>query len=151
MVKIDCDRRSPGNLPLTGKGGAQKVKPGQKGSFGQELLEKEEEACWLRMKEILDEIDRVADRLSANLNLQDLVKYKRLVQGFLKEATSRLYIINRESRFTRRGARSILVSVEKVDQEVQALIEQFAGRTREPLEILETLDKIRGMLVDMLA
>ena len=86
-----------------------------------------------------------------NLNLDDLISCKKLVQSFLKEATARAYLVNQERSFTRRGARSILVTVEKINHEVEEIVNGFATRRNDPVEILAALDKIRGLLVDLLA
>lgn len=151
MVKIDRNRKSLGDFSRIGKRDVNEVVPGQKSSFASDLLEKEDQMCQMRMKEILAEIDKLGSKLSSSLNVDDLMKYKKLVQSFLKEATSRAYAVNRESSFTRRGARSVLVSIKKINQEVEDLLAGFIRGKKESFEVLETIDKIRGMLVDLLA
>lgn len=151
MVKIDRNRKSTGDFARIGKRDVNEVAPGQKSSFASDLLEKEDQMCQMRMKEILAEIDKLGSKLSSSLNVDDLMKYKKLVQNFLKEATSRAYAVNRESSFTRRGARSVLVSIKRINQEVEDLLTEFIRGKKESFEVLETIDKIRGMLVDLLA
>ncbi len=151
MVKIDRNRKSPGDFSRIGRRDVNEVVPGQRSTFAGDLLEKEDQICQMRMKEILAEIDKLGAKLSSSLNVDDLMKYKKLVQNFLKEATSRAYAVNRESSFTRRGARSVLVSIKKINQEVEDLLAEFIRGKKESFEVLETIDKIRGMLVDMLA
>ncbi|MGE5543451.1 MAG: YaaR family protein [Bacillota bacterium] len=150
-MRIERNRKNHGNITLSEKKGVREVKPSLRGEFSRELSEKEDQHYSLRMQEILKKIDSVSDRLARNLNLNDLINYKQLVQSFLKEATARLYQVNQERSLTRRGARSILVSVEKINHEVETLVSEFATRKNDPVEILATLDKIRGLLVDLLA
>lgn len=150
-LRIDHNRKNPGNITLSDKKGIREVKPSFHGEFSRDLAEKEDQFYNLRMHEILKKIDSITERLARNLNLNDLIKYKQLVQSFLKEATARAYLVNQERSFTRRGARSILVSVEKINQEVEEIVSGFATRKNEPVEILAALDKIRGLLVDLLA
>lgn len=151
MVKIDRNRKNPPNVAPLPLDRARTVQGKSNSSFSDDLLEKEDRSCRERMEEILKEIDQLTSRLSGNLNLDDLMRYKRLVQKFLKEATERSYIVKRESSFTRRGARSVLVSVQRINQEIEDMMRDFLNKKKEPAEVLGTLDKIRGMLVDLLA
>jgi len=150
-LRIERNRKNPGNISLSEKKGIKEIQPSFRGEFSRDLVEKEDQYYSLRMQEILKKIDGISDRLARNLNLNDLITYKQLVQSFIKEATARAYAVNQERSFTRRGARSILVSVEKINREVEMLVTEFAARKNDPMEILATLDKIRGLLVDLLA
>lgn len=150
-LRIERNRKNTGDFTLTGTKAIRGVKPSFSGQFSQELMEKEDQLYRSRMQEILGEIDSVSDQLARNLNLNDLIKFKQLVQSFLKEATAQAYLINQERSFTRRGARSILVSIERVNLEVEEILSGFAARRSDPVEVLAALDKIRGLLVDLLA
>jgi uncharacterized protein YaaR (DUF327 family) len=150
-LRIDRHRKNTGNIAFSDKKDVRGVKPSMRGEFSRDLAEKEDQYYRSRMQEILKRIDTVSDRLARNLNLDDLISYKKLVQSFLKEATARAYLVNQERSFTRRGARSILVTVEKINHEVEEIVNGFATRRNDPVEILAALDKIRGLLVDLLA
>jgi uncharacterized protein YaaR (DUF327 family) len=149
MVKIERNRRNNGNLIKFDKP-VNEVASAHKSDFAQDLLEKERQSYHQRMQELLVDIDKCIKALADNLNLNDLMRYKKLVQSFLKEATACAYLVNKESSFTRRGARSILITVKMINQEVESLLREFANLKRDPMDVLETLDKIRGMLVDLL-
>ncbi|MGE5416987.1 MAG: YaaR family protein [Acidobacteriota bacterium] len=153
MVKIDRNRKNPGSMDISsfGKRDIRQMNPTEKAAFSQDLLEKENQLYQVRMKELLSKIDDITGKLANNLNLDDLIRYKKVVQQFLEEATARSYIISKERSFTRRGARSVLVSVKRINQEVEELMKEFLGKKKEPVDVLETLDKIRGMLVDLMA
>lgn len=151
MVKIDRNRKNPGDFSRIGKRDVNEVVPGQKSTFASDLIEKEDQLSQMRMKEILVEIDKLGSRLSSSMNLDDLMKYKKLVQNFLKEATARAYAVNRESSFSRRGARSVLVTIKNISKEIEEMLTEFARGKRDSFDVLETIDKIRGMLVDLLA
>ncbi|NLW43652.1 MAG: YaaR family protein [Syntrophomonadaceae bacterium] len=150
-MRIDHHRKSTRNIDFPDKKDVRGVKPSMRGDFSRDLAEKEDQYYRSRMQEILKRIDTISDRLARNLSLEDLISYKKLVQSFLKEATARAYLVNQERSFTRRGARSILVTVEKINHEVEELVNGFTTRRNDPMEILAALDKIRGLLVDLLA
>ena len=153
MLKIDR-RRSSGDLKrvgTTGSGvGVGRVEKSSGSEFSRDLVDKQSEAHQQRMQELLHQIDELSGRLAANLNLSDLMRYKGLVRDFIREATARAYLVQQEKGWVRRGGRSILVTVQSIDSQVEELLQEFTRRKATPIEVLQALDKIRGMLVDML-
>lgn len=121
------------------------------GNFEEELKDREEKAYIAHLQELLNEIDKTQERLARHLDLNDLMRYKRLVQEFLNEVVKRTHLIEKEASFTKRGARSLMVSVRRVNEELQVLLDIFYSRAQDPINILETLEKIRGMLLDLMA
>ncbi len=148
-MKIERERDKLNNFAAPGKAGLQGVKKGAASSFDQELAQRREADGQLRMQEILKEIDRLNEKLSRSLTVQDLMSYKKMVKRFLTDATARAYSVKQERGRNRRG-RSLLISITTIDTEVEELIEDFVRNRKEPVEVLATLDKIRGMLVDLM-
>jgi uncharacterized protein YaaR (DUF327 family) len=148
-MKIDRDKKelSLGALPRPTTRGVERA---QSSSFDQELAQRREAECQLKMQELLRELDRLGESLKRSLTIQDLVLYRKLVKQFLKEATSRAYSLKQEQSRSRRG-RTLLITIQTVDQEVEALVDDFIRKKKEPVEVLTALDKIRGMLVDLMA
>jgi len=149
-MKIDRERDKISNFSAPGKRGVQGVqKSTASSSFEQELAQRRDAESQYRMQEILKDIDRLNDKLNRSLNVNDLMLYKKKVKQFLQEATTRAYAVKQERGRNRRG-RSLLISVTTIDREVENLIEDFVREPREPVDVLATLDKIRGMLLDLM-
>lgn len=123
----------------------------QPGRFEADLVKKQGELSEIRMQEILKEIDQVAARLAQSLTIADLMLFRRLIKDFLREATSRAFRIRKERGSLRRQGRSLLITIEETDREIEELIEGLIRCQDQPVGVLETLDKIRGMLVDLMA
>lgn len=148
-MKIDRERRlnsyaAPGRMNLP------EIKRGAESLFEQELTQHRDDNMRLKMQELLEQMDGIQKRLSTNLNINDLMLYKKLVKNFLQEATNRAYALNQERGRNRRG-RTLLITIKTIDSEMEQLINDFMNHTQEPVDILQTLDKIRGMLVDLMA
>lgn len=148
-MKIDRDKKELSWSALP-RSTARGVERSQSSSFDQELAQRRETECQLKMQELLRELDRLGESLKRSLTIQELVLYRKLVKLFLKEASARAYSLKQEQSRSRRG-RTLLITIQTVDREVEALVEDFIRKKKEPLEVLATLDKIRGMLVDLLA
>lgn len=148
-MKIDRERKNINKYSTPGKTELQAVRRGAEALFDQELAYRQEEALQLQMQELLKEMDQVSDRLNKNININDLMLYKKLVKNFLKEASARAYAIKQERGRNRRG-RTLLITIDTVDREIEAMINDFIKKDNEPVDILKTLDKIRGMLIDLM-
>ena len=150
-MKIYRDKKEEVNRFTTRpKSEPREVMPVKQAIFEQELNYHKEKDIHLRMQEYLQELDKLTAKLQKTLTINDLMMYKKLVKGFLKEAISKAYLLNLEPGRSRRG-RAILLSVNLVDEEVEGVIQDFMQKKLEPIEVLSSLDKIRGMLVDLLA
>lgn len=148
-MKIDQDKKGLSNYTTLKKAEVTEVKRGAGSSFGQELNQKQEERRQYKMQELLAQIDKINDRLNRSLNINDLMTYKMLVKNFLKEASEEAFILEKQRGRSRRG-RSILLTIKTIDEGVEELIEDFLKNKTQPTEVLEQLDKIRGMLVDLM-
>ncbi|MDD4803041.1 MAG: YaaR family protein [Syntrophomonas sp.] len=148
-MKIERNKQELSKYPSLNKTDIAGVKKVTETAFEQELAYRQEAAMQFRIKEILGNIDKLSDNLKRNLNINDLMRYKKLVRDFLKEASSESYQLSKRRGRNRRG-RTLLITVNTVDAEVEKLINDFRTNKREPMEILESLDKIRGMLIDLL-
>jgi len=147
-MKIERDKSDLRNYNPSGKPVNQVMRKTGESPFDQEMAGRREAETQFRMQELLKEIDQLNDRLNKNMTVNDLMLYKRLVKQFLQEAGARAYMIKQQRARNRRG-RSILVSIQTVDREIEALVNDFIDKKKEPFELLIALDKIRGMLVDM--
>lgn len=148
-MKIERSKKEVGNYATLGKTEMPEVKRVAETAFEQELAYRQEAAMQFRMQEILGQIEHINESLSKNININDLMRYKKLVRDFLKEATSEAYQLSKKRGRNRRG-RTLLMTVNTIDAEVEKLINDFREKKTEPMEILEALDKIRGMLVDLM-
>ena len=148
-MKIDRDKRgfpnaalpiNRGNIPVQRKAPAQ---------FEQELGYQQTSNGKIRMQELLKEIDRVNNLLKQRMNLNNLMQFKKVVRDFLNEATHQAYQVQKDKTRNRRG-RAMLITIQTINQEMEQLIEGFVTEQPDPVEVLTSLDKIRGMLVDLM-
>ncbi|HOB11854.1 MAG TPA: YaaR family protein [Syntrophomonadaceae bacterium] len=148
-MKINRDKKEWTKFTTVSSKASREVQRRPGASFEQELSQHHQSQGRLKMQEIMQQLDQVSDRLKRSLNISDLMLYKRLVKDFLQEAASQAYLLKQEHGRSRRG-RALLVTIQTVDKEIEQMLDDFTRRTPEPLEVLETLDKIRGMLIDLM-
>jgi hypothetical protein len=148
-MKIQRDKKDLRNFGSLAKTSNRELRRSSESTFEQDLAKRQEIEYQARMKELLQEIDKLGERLSRSLTLNDLMIYKKMVKRFLLEAISQAYLLQQERGRSRRG-RTMLLSIKTIDLEIEQIIDDFIRKKKEPVEVLSTLDKIRGMLVDLM-
>jgi uncharacterized protein YaaR (DUF327 family) len=147
-MKIDREPRGTEYLLPVSKAGLP-VRRKAETQFDQELRYQQAQTGKMRMQELLGEIDRVNTVIARKLNLDNLMRFKKLVREFLGEATAQAYKIQKDKTKHRRG-RAMLITIQTVNEELEQLLTAFMDDQPEPVDVLASLDKIRGMLVDLM-
>lgn len=148
-MKIERDKKDLRNFGSLAKTNKREVIKASESTFEQDLAQRQEIEYQARMKEILQELDKLGEKLNRSLNLNDLMLYKKMVKKFLQEAISQAYLLQQERGRNRRG-RTMLLSIKTIDLEIEQLLDDFIKKKKEAVDVLITLDKIRGMLVDLM-
>ncbi|ADL11595.1 YaaR family protein [Acetohalobium arabaticum] len=102
-----------------------------------------------RLDELLGQIDKQGERLSQKRTFKELVRYKKMVQQFVKEAVEKMYRVKEEFSTYGSGNHKVYNLVVKVDESLEELTELVLDKQSTQLEILDRLDEVRGMLVDI--
>lgn len=102
-----------------------------------------------RLDLLLKQIDKQAERLSKNIDIGELIAYKRLVSQFMREALESMVKFSKNSFLDRRGRHKIYAIIKKVDKELEKLTEDVLKKEKDNLNILKRLDDIRGLILDI--
>ncbi|QGU00583.1 DUF327 family protein YaaR [Candidatus Syntrophocurvum alkaliphilum] len=148
-MRVDRNKKGFNRYTSVNKSQIPEVKRGKETTFNQELANYQYIDSQQKLQDLINDIDKLVKKLNTNLNINDLMLYKKMVKAFLQEATSLAYLLEQQRGRGRKG-RTLLISIKTVDQEVEKLINEFVNHKQGPMEVLETLDKIRGMLVDLM-
>lgn len=102
-----------------------------------------------KLDKLLGQIDEQGDKLSHKRTFKELVRYKKMVQQFVKEAVGKMYNVKEEFSTYGSGNHKVYNLVEKVDESLEELTELVLNKQSTQLEILDRIDEVRGMLVDI--
>jgi uncharacterized protein YaaR (DUF327 family) len=84
------------------------------------------------------------------MNLEELLRYKKLVAQFLDKAVHEMFQLNKKSEWDRRGRHNIYALVRKVNEELEKLTEEVIASQKDQLFVLSCVDDIRGLLMDLM-
>jgi hypothetical protein len=77
-------------------------------------------------------------------------KYRSLIKDFMNEIVNRSHKFSRENFLDRRGRHRVYGMIRLVDEKLDALAEELIKDEQDALMIMNSIDEIRGLLLDIL-
>ncbi|AFS77193.1 hypothetical protein Curi_c01130 [Gottschalkia acidurici 9a] len=148
MIKInDIKSGSPQQIDNINKDNLNK-KVGNK-KFSKELAHLDELTVKEKLEYLLTKIDKQSEKLSAKVDIKELIVYKKLISEFLQESVSSMAKFTKDSFLDRRGRHRVHSLVKKVDSELEALTKDVLSKESDNINILKKMQDIRGLIVDI--
>ncbi|OCL25793.1 hypothetical protein U472_15855 [Orenia metallireducens] len=144
-MKIDNKLKS--NVNTARASGSKMTRiDGRKTDFLEELTKMHGVQIKGKLDELLEMIDQQGDRLNKHRTFRELIRYKKMVKQFVKEAIGQMYNVQ-EDYSPMQG--KIHTIVKSVDESLEDLTKMILDKQASQLDILGKLDEVRGMLVDL--
>ncbi len=87
-------------------------------NFLDELKAADELTAKQRLEALLEKIDKQADRLSKNIDIKEVLAYKKLISEFLKESINSMVKFSKNNFLDRRGRHRVYAIIKRVDEEL---------------------------------
>lgn len=149
-IKIKNFPRSIGDTTFLGEAERNSGFGENKAAFLSELHKVRSQKAQAELNGLLKRMDEEGQKLSQNRNVHDLMKYRELVKKFLAQVVGGSYQLREESGWDRRGRHKILVTVEKIDRQLEELAALVFSEQASSIEILAKVGEIKGMLMDII-
>lgn len=118
-------------------------------SFLEQLNSAADQQVKGKLDNLLAEVDKQGKKLLDQMTIRELKKYKEVVKRFLGEAFKSSFKVKEQAGWDRRGKYKVFTLVEEIDKKMEQLSSLLMEEHKDQLLILETLDEIRGMLLDI--
>jgi uncharacterized protein YaaR (DUF327 family) len=118
--------------------------------FMKELDSATEEQVKKSLDVLVEEIAAQASLLAKHRTFGELDRYKKMVKDFMQQAIQKIYAVKvSDSSKLMIKRKKVYVLVERVNAELEDLAKKLIDQQAETLDLLASLDRIRGILVDM--
>ncbi|BAK80865.1 YaaR family protein [Candidatus Arthromitus sp. SFB-rat-Yit] len=98
------------------------------------------------LKELLDSIKKIGNKVVVTKEYRDVVEYKKLVKQYLGKVLDDMYSLN---KFSDAFNSRYYLTVDTIDQKLKDLTNQIIGDEKDNLAIVTTIDEIQGLIVDV--
>jgi hypothetical protein len=151
MIEREKTEKDKKSIKIKSKRENRKISPPVnvvQSRFYDELKIAETEQVQIAFDNLVDEISRQGERFSKNPNFQELKTYKSLVKAFLAHVTEHMYSTEHHVGGTRLKQKLYTVT-RIIDERLEALSKLILEQQGKNIDLLATLDEIRGLLIDL--
>lgn len=104
----------------------------------------------IELENIFEEIINKSEMLEETLSLKNLMEYKKLVKDFMGIAVENSHVFSQKNSLDRRGRRRVYSMINQVDRELDSITRDFVTNHVDHANVLNSIDVIRGLLVDIM-
>ncbi len=150
MIEIEKTERDKKSLNIKKKKGSKKVPQSiniVQSRFYDELKLAETEEIHVKFDNLVQEITKQGEKFYKNPNLHELKLYKSMIKEFLKYVTDNMFTL--EHHTGGKWKQKIYTVSKIIDEKLAALTKLVIAQQIQNINLLATLDEIRGLLIDL--
>lgn len=126
------------------------VKPTD-GSFKFTLVSSiEESELAEKLTALMGEITEQGEKLKKKRDITDMRRYRSLIKEFMNEIVNRSHKFSRENFLDKRGRHRVYGMIHLVDEKLDQIASELIKDEMDVMKILNSIDEIRGLLLDIL-
>lgn len=101
------------------------------------------------IREMVMQIEAQGDKLARFRSFPDLVKFKRLIKGFLDKTLSEGFNLKKFHHFDFTGNSQQLAIVEEIDEKLIELTDDVMNQEKKAIDLLGVIGEIKGLMVNL--
>jgi len=105
----------------------------------------------IELQAFLDRLETQGKKLAHSLSIRDLKDFRDMVKSFLRSTFGQSRKMQEDTSWDYQGRPKVMARIGKIDQALDELGKQFLEQQAKPLEVLNKIDEIRGLIVDLFA
>lgn len=118
--------------------------------FRRTLTSLAQEGYQAYIQEQIEKITKQGELVCKKADLFELRKYKEMIRGLINETVSNGYEFHKFARHDSHGRRKVFALIQNVDEKLDDLTQGILKSEANNIELLNSVDDIRGLLLDML-
>lgn len=99
--------------------------------------------------ELTQKIDEQGARLAKRADIGEMERYRMLISELLNEVVGNAYAVNKEKIFDSKGKQKIYITVNKINEKLEKMARDIISGNMEKLELISSIDEIRGLIIDV--
>ncbi len=150
MIEMEKTNRDKKSISIKGSKGKKAHRSGIEivhSRFYDELKLAETLELHISFDNLIEEITQQGERFSKNPTLENLQVYKSMIKEFMEYVTDRMFQV--EHYTGGRMKQKIYTVTRIIDQKLDTLTKLVLSQQARNIDLLATLDEIRGLLVDL--
>lgn len=127
----------------------KKTSETREASFRGQLKKVETRSFEERINEMVSRIVQQGEKLGKKVDVRELKIYKRLISEFLDEAVGNSFRFSKQNLLDRRGRHKVYANIKQINTELENLTREILQGEKDNIRILQSIEDIRGLIVDI--
>ncbi len=102
-----------------------------------------------RLNTLMEDITQHGELIKKKRDVKEMRHYRALIKDFMNEIVNRSHSFTRENFLDRRGRHRVYGMIRLVDEKLDLLARELIKDEQDSILILNTIDDIRGLLLDI--
>ncbi len=119
-------------------------------SFAQQLTQLTEEQFAAKYAELVGSIIKQGELVVKKADMREFVRYREMIRQLLSETVSNGFAFRKFRKYDARGRAKTFALIEKINARLEELTNELLNNESEHIDLLRSIDDIRGLLVDLL-
>ena len=103
----------------------------------------------LELDRLVDQIDDAGKKFAQNQDIKNLQEYKSLIKAFMDTVIEKMFKVKEKMGHRSWVKQKVHITVEKINKKLEKLTDFILEKENKNINLLATLDEIRGLLVDL--
>lgn len=118
-------------------------------SFARTVTDLTSDAYTRHVEDAIEQIALQGEKLRSKADMTEFKKYKDMVRSLMDETVSNSYSFSKSMRFDGRGRSKTFALIKRVNQNIESMTEELLKSEVDNLSLMESMDEIKGLLVDI--
>jgi uncharacterized protein YaaR (DUF327 family) len=131
------------------KAGAADVSVKQSPFFDKLLEVTQVKEVHMELDKLLEEIDATGKRFAREPEINNLQEYKSLIKAFMDTVIEKMFKVKEKTGPRSWVKQKVYITVDKINKKLEELTDFVLDKEKDNINLMATLDEIRGMMVDL--
>ncbi|GHU93939.1 hypothetical protein FACS1894208_04180 [Clostridia bacterium] len=119
-------------------------------SFQSQLVGMDQSNVMNKLNEMSDNIARQGAVVARRCDMLELKKYRELIIEYMNEAVRFAFEFKKQSTLDARGRHRLYATIKRVNKKLEDLTQELLSGQADNISVMDSIDEIRGMLLDLL-
>ena len=106
--------------------------------------------CMEKLHEMSTNITKQGEMVAKRCDILELKKYREMISEFMGEAVRFAFEFKKQSTLDARGRHRLYAIIKRVNKKLEELAKELLSGQSDNISVMNSIDEIRGMLLDLL-
>lgn len=139
------------NRPMQVLAGVERRESGSRQQeFAKHISGLDKGNCVQKLNEMSENITKQGEIVAKRCDIVELKRYREMITEFMNEAVRFAFEFKKQSTLDARGRHRMYATIKRINKKLEELTKALLSGESDNISLMDSIDEIRGMLLDLL-